>query len=59
MSSDDPLVAEVMRDSARIPACEILGGIRIGEHVVVGADADVLQDAPPHDVAIGGPRPDH
>ncbi|MBE2294247.1 MAG: serine acetyltransferase [Phycisphaerales bacterium] len=34
---------------------KILGPIRIGDDVVIGANAVVLQDVPPHSLAIGVP----
>ena len=34
---------------------KILGAIRIGDDVVIGANAVVLQDVPPHSLAIGVP----
>ena len=35
-------------------AC-VLGGIRVGEHSVIGANAVVLQDIPPWSLAVGVP----
>lgn len=34
---------------------QLLGGIAVGEHVRIGANAVVLIDVPPHGVAIGVP----
>lgn len=34
---------------------KLLGGIRIGEHAVIGANAVVIDDVPPYGVAVGVP----
>jgi serine O-acetyltransferase len=34
---------------------KILGGVTIGEHAVIGANAVVISDVPPHAVAVGIP----
>jgi serine O-acetyltransferase len=34
---------------------KILGGVEIGDHAVIGANAVVLQDVPPGAVAVGVP----
>ncbi len=35
--------------------CCVLGGITIGDHAVIGANAVVTKDVPPHSVVVGCP----
>jgi serine O-acetyltransferase len=37
------------------PGAKILGGVTIGDHAVIGANAVVLSDVPPGAVAVGVP----
>ena len=37
------------------PNSVIIGGIRIGEHAVIGAGSVVTKDVPPHAVVAGNP----
>jgi serine O-acetyltransferase len=34
---------------------KILGGVTVGEHAVIGANAVVISDVPPHSIAVGVP----
>lgn len=37
------------------PGAKILGGVHIGDHAVIGANAVVLSDVPARSVAVGVP----
>jgi serine O-acetyltransferase len=41
------------------PGAKILGGVRIGDHAVIGANAVVLDDVPPNAIAVGVPAVVH
>jgi len=34
---------------------KILGGVKIGDHAIIGANAVVIQDVPPRATAVGVP----
>lgn len=49
-------VAPVLGDRVRIaPGVKIVGGVRIGNDCVIGANAVVIRDIPEHSVAVGVP----
>lgn len=66
-ASTEPLAAPTIGDNCYLAAgCRILGGIHVGENSIVGANAVVLHDVPPHSVVAGMParvvgrtRPDY
>ncbi len=37
------------------PGAKILGGVRIGDHAIIGANAVVIADVPDHSIAVGVP----
>jgi len=53
---DDPANYPIIGDNVIISTgAKIIGGVKIGEHALIGANAVVLKDVPPHSTAVGIP----
>lgn len=53
---DEPMAAPVLGCGVNVGAgAKILGGVSIGDHATIGANAVVLDDVPAHGVAVGIP----
>lgn len=50
--NDQPIIGDYCVIST---GAKLLGGIRIGDHAVIGANSVVLTDIPPYGVAVGVP----
>jgi serine O-acetyltransferase len=50
--NDQPIIGDYCVIST---GAKVLGGIRIGDHAVIGANSVVLKDIPPYGVAVGVP----
>lgn len=55
--ADEQGKAPIIGDRVRIaPGAKVIGGVEIGEGVVVGANCVVVKDVPPHTVTVGIPN---
>lgn len=55
-AEDDPANYPVIGDNVIISTgAKIIGGIKIGDHALIGANAVVLKDVPPYSTAVGIP----
>ena len=52
---DDPVAPRIGNNVDIGTGAKVLGGITIGDNVVIGANAVVLEDVPPNSIAVGVP----
>ena len=52
---DDPVAPQIGNNVDIGTGAKVLGGITIGDHVVIGANAVVLEDVPSNSIAVGVP----
>ena len=52
---DDPVAPQIGNSVDIGTGAKVLGGITIGDHVVIGANAVVLEDVPSNSIAVGVP----
>jgi len=52
---DDPVAPQIGNNVDIGTGAKVLGGITIGDNVVIGANAVVLEDVPPNSIAVGVP----
>jgi serine O-acetyltransferase len=52
---DDPVAPQIGNNVDIGTGAKVLGGITIGDDVVIGANAVVLEDVPPNSIAVGVP----
>ena len=52
---DDPVAPQIGHNVDIGTGAKVLGGITIGDNVVIGANAVVLEDVPPNSIAVGVP----
>ena len=52
---DDPVAPQIGNNVDIGTGAKVLGGITIGDHVVIGANAVVLVDVPSNSIAVGVP----
>lgn len=53
--TDDPVAPKIGNNVDIGTGAKVLGGITIGDNVVIGANAVVLEDVPPNSIAVGVP----